>query len=239
MNEPSVRNATPPVWGIRDALLGWGAAIVLSAVVGVLIISVAGYGGSTQQQLPLWLIAVTQVPLWVGLLGAPVLAARRAKSTLAREFGLSIRPVDLPIGVVIGLVGQFLLVPLLSWPWLKLLGKSTDDLNRVAEQLVSKASDPLGVVLLVLIVAIGAPIVEEIFYRGLLLRSLQRLMSNWAAIVVCGLVFGASHFEPLALPALAVFGMVLAWLAVRSGRLGPSIMAHLTFNSVTVWVLLR
>ncbi len=231
--------ADPPPWGIRDALIGWGAAVVLGAIVGAVIILVAGYGGKGQDQLPLWLVAVTQVPLWFGLLGAPVWAARRAGSTLRAEFGLAIRPVDVPIGIAVGLAAQFLLVPLVSAPWLHLLGKSTEDLNRVADQLVSKAHDPLGVVLLVLIVAIGAPVVEELFYRGLLLRGLQRQLPVWAAIVVCGLAFGASHFEFLALPALSLFGMVLAWLAVRTGRLGSSIMSHLVFNSVTVWVLLR
>lgn len=236
--EPSP-SATAPPWGLRDALLGWGAAIVMGAIVGALIIGLAGYAGSKADSLPLWLIAITQVPLWTGLLGAPLLAARRARGTLASEFGLAIRPVDVPVGIVTGLVGQFLLVPLVSWPWLKLLGKSTHDLGQVAEQLVSKANDPLGVVLLILIVAIGAPIIEELFYRGLFLRSLQQVVPLWAAIVLCGLGFGASHFELLALPALSAFGMLLAWLAWRTKRLGPAVMAHLTFNSLTVWYLLR
>ena len=105
--EPSP-SATAPPWGLRDALLGWGAAIVMGAVVGALIIGLAGYAGSKADSLPLWLIAITQVPLWTGLLGAPLLAARRARGTLASEFGLAIRPVDVPVGIVTGLVGQFL-----------------------------------------------------------------------------------------------------------------------------------
>ena len=236
--EPSTP-ATAQPWGLRDALLGWGAAVVMGAVVGAIIIGVAGYAGSKAEELPLWLIAITQVPLWTGLLGAPLLAARRARGTLAGEFGFTIRPVDVPVGIVVGVVGQFVVVPLISWPWLELLGKSAHDLGQVAEQLVSKANDPIGVVLLILIVAIGAPIVEELFYRGLFLRSLQQVVPVWAAIVLCGLGFGASHFEVLALPALSTFGMLLAWLTWRTKRLGPAIMAHLTFNSLTVWYLLR
>ena len=238
MSQPSLPTETRP-WGLRDALLGWVAAILMGAVVGVLIIALAGYAGSGAESLPLWLIAITQVPLWTGLLGAPLLAARRARGTLASEFGLAIKPIDVPVGLVVGALGQFVVVPLISWPWLELLGKSPDDLGQIAEQLVSKAKDPLGVVLLILIVAIGAPIVEELFYRGLFLRSLQRQFPVWAAIVLCGLGFGASHFELLALPALSAFGMLLAWLAWRNKRLGPAIMAHLTFNSLTVWFLLR
>jgi len=226
-------------WGLGDALWGWGAAVVLGAVVGALIISAAGYADADQEGWPLWLVAVTQVPLWIGLLGAPVVAARRNRSTLAREFGLAGRVSDVPIGLVIGIAGQFLLVPLISYPWLALWDKTPEDLSHTAESLVSKATDPLGVVLLVAIVVIGAPVIEELFYRGLLLRSLQKLLPDWGAIVLCGLVFGASHFQLLGLPALAAFGMVLAFIAVRTGRLGMAIAAHLSFNAVTVWFLLR
>ena len=152
---------------------------------------------------------------------------------------MAFRPSDVPIGLAIGVAGQFVLVPLISWPWLQLWGKSGTDLSRTAQNLVSKAHDPLGVVLLVLIVVIGAPIIEETFYRGLLFRSLERSMPVWAAIVLCGLAFGASHFELLGLPALAAFGMLLAYLAWRTGRLGLPIMTHLGFNAVTVWALLK
>ena len=40
--------------------------------------------------------------------------------------------------------------------------------------------------------------------------------------------------ELLQLPALILFGVVLGVLAERTGRLGPGIVAHATFNAVTV-----
>ena len=78
-----------------------------------------------------------------------------------------------------------------------LFDKSQDDLSEAARELTDRATDPLGVVLLVLIVGIGAPIVEEIFYRGLLQRSLESRFGTWPAIVGSGVIFGASHFQPL------------------------------------------
>ncbi|MDQ1494218.1 MAG: protease family protein, partial [Actinomycetota bacterium] len=95
-----------------------------------------------------------------------------------------------------------------------------------------------GVVLLILVVAVAAPIVEEIFFRGLVLRSLERRMSRGWAIVVSSAVFGAAHFEPLQFPALFLFGLVAAILATRTGRLGPGIWAHVAFNAVAVAGLL-
>lgn len=236
---PAPGDQRSPTWGLGDAIWGWVAAIVLGAVLGGVIILAAGHGGDDQESLPLWLVAITQIPLWIGLLGAPLWAARKARSTVVDQFGLRFRAIDIPVGLVIGIAAQFVLVRLVSWPWLRLLGRSAEELSEPAQNLVSKAADPFGVVLLVLIVVIGAPVIEELFYRGLLLRSLERLMPSWTAIVVCGLVFGASHFQLLGLPALAVFGMLLAFLAWRTGRLGMAIAAHLAFNAVTVWFLLR
>jgi hypothetical protein len=42
------------------------------------------------------------------------------------------------------------------------------------------------------------------------------------------------HFEELQFLGLAGFGMVLAYLAYRTGRLGPSILAHVAFNTTTI-----
>jgi membrane protease YdiL (CAAX protease family) len=50
-------------------------------------------------------------------------------------------------------------------------------------------------------------------------------------------VFGVTHFQLLQFPALVAFGAVLGFLALRTGRLGPSIVAHMAFNAVTVTAL--
>jgi len=57
-------------------------------------------------------------------------------------------------------------------------------------------------------------------------------------------LFGLAHFQDVSagglvlVTSLFAFGVVLAVLAVRSGRLGPGIWAHATFNAFTVVVLL-
>jgi len=88
-------------------------------------------------------------------------------------------------------------------------------------------------------VGVGAPIIEEIFYRGLLQRSLiKRGLPAGLAIGITSVVFGVSHFEALQLPGLVLAGAVFGVLAHRSGRLGPAIAAHVGFNLVTVVALL-
>jgi membrane protease YdiL (CAAX protease family) len=84
-----------------------------------------------------------------------------------------------------------------------------------------------------------APIFEEIFYRGLLQRSLlKRGLPPVVAIGITAVFFAATHFQLLQLPGLVVAGAVFGTLAYRADRLGPAIAAHLTFNMVTVIALL-
>jgi len=87
------------------------------------------------------------------------------------------------------------------------------------------------------LLAVGAPIVEELFFRGLLQRALLHRFGTVPSIVGSAVFFGLAHFEALQLPALVAFGIVLAVLAHRTGRLGPGMFAHGAFNAVTVLTL--
>ncbi len=225
-------------WGIGEAVAGWVGAQVLGIVVGGVVVAAAGFKLDDPDAFPLWLLAILQVPLWGGLLGAVLWVAHKGAG-LRETFGFRARWGDVPAGAAVGIASQYLLVPLISWPFVVLIAhKSLSDLGETATKLTEKAHDPLGVVLLVLIVAIGAPIVEELFYRGLLLGALEDRIGTWGAVVVSGLIFGGSHFILLELPALSAFGMVLAALVVKTRRLGPAIAAHMAFNTVTVVGLL-
>ena len=51
-------------------------------------------------------------------------------------------------------------------------------------------------------------------------------------------MFGAVHLQLLQFPALTLIGLVLGWLTLRYGRLGPAIWAHIAFNAVATVMLL-
>jgi membrane protease YdiL (CAAX protease family) len=240
---------------LGDAIGGWLVAESVAVLASGVLLSALGYvepigqvaldliGRATGETYvahptPLWLIAVLQAFLWLGLLGAPLYAAKVKGNGVVEDFGLRFRWPDLPIGAVVGVVSQLALVPIVSLPWIVLLGKNLDDLDDSARELADKATQPVGVALLVLIVVIGAPIVEELFFRGLLQRSLLRRTGPVAAIATSSLVFGVTHFQLLQFPALVAFGAVLGTLAYKTGRLGPGIVAHMAFNAVTVIALL-
>jgi len=219
------------------ALLGTLLTLVVPAVVGSIAFVVAG--SDEIDSLPLWAIALLQVPLWAGLLGAPLWASyRKGRRSLAADFGLAMRWTDVPLGLLAGFVGQFAL-GIIVFVLYDALGIDTDKVGDAAEEIIGAATDPIGVVLLVLVVVVAAPVLEELFHRGLWLRSLERRIGAWPAVVVSGLIFGALHFQPYDLLALAGFGILLGSLTVLTGRLGPAIWAHVAFNLTAVVTLLN
>ncbi len=222
-------------WGFGDVALGIGLSQLLLLVAQVVVFALAGWDDLAE--VPLWAVALLQVPLWAGWLVALFGAGAKGHGVV-REFRVRFSPVDLPVGVAIGVLMQFAVLPLIYWPLLHLLGRSRDDLAEPARELADKAQGPAGWLVLGLVVVVGAPLVEELFYRGLLLGSLRkRGIPPALACLLCGAVFAAMHLQPLQFVGLLVLGTVLAGLVLRTGRIGGAVVAHATFNLVTVVVL--
>lgn len=223
-------------WGIGDALVGTLLTLVVPAVVGVVAFAVAGW--DDVDEIPLWATAVLQIPLWLGFLGAPLWATRRkGRHSLADDFGLRMRWTDVPAGLALGLVAQFAL-GLVVRVLYELLGIDLDRIGDSAEELTGQASDVVGVILLVLVVVIAAPVLEELFYRGLWLRAVERRAGPVVAVLTSSFVFAAVHFQPYDFPALFGFAVFLAIVTLKSGRLGLAIWAHVAFNLTAVVSLL-
>ncbi len=258
----------PAGTGIAGAFAGLLVGIVLSGVVGIAIVTAGGYssgipggpgaalGRAVAQAsvdsvdietnpVPIAVLGLLQIPLWIGLLGAPLLISKVSRREtgdglwqgFADDLGFRFQASDIPLGLAVGVFSQLVLLPALYWPIFKILGDR--DLSGAARSLTDQASgDPLGVVVLVLMVAVGAPLVEELFFRGFLQRSLHRRFGFIPAWLIASFVFGIVHFQMLQLPALMAFGMVAGALFAKFERLGPAIWAHVGFNMVTVIALL-
>jgi membrane protease YdiL (CAAX protease family) len=84
-------------------------------------------------------------------------------------------------------------------------------------------------------VAVVAPVVEELTYRGLGFALLSPY-GPIVAIAVTGIVFGASHGLLVALPILTIFGLVIGWLRWKSESVYPPMILHGIFNGVAVIV---
>lgn len=234
--------AAPNRYGLPEALLGLAAGFVLS------LVAVTAYSAAAHVpngRITLGENIVSLVGLWVGFVGGAFAASRlHGTHDLVADFGLRLRPwPDLPLGIVAGIGSQFVLAPLLELPLRPFVHHLDQRLARPAHQVLGPAtgSGTTGLVVIALLVCLGSPIVEELFFRGLVLRGLLgrldplgRRIGPALSIVVTGLVFALVHFETVQFLGLAGFGVVLGLLAWRTGRLGPSVVAHVAFNTTTV-----
>ena len=228
--------------GLGFAAVWFVAGFVLSGVAAAIVAGARGesLGGGAVPSQPVTTagqvglaLGIAVAPLVVGRLRRP--AAPDATSSLA-VFGLRFRLLDLPLGVAGGVVGT-IVTTLLYLPFQGMVDRQ--DLEKPATDLVNAAhATSGGVAMLIIGVCVVAPVAEEIFFRGIVYRALTRLAGLPAGLVLAGVVFGGAHFELLQLPGLAVFGMLLCALFHRTGRLGPGIVAHCTFNAITVVQLL-
>ena len=97
----------------------------------------------------------------------------------------------------------------------------------------AEATNLLGddiTVIQVLAVVIAAPILEEVLYRGLIMKSLQRGMPVIVALILQAIVFGLMHGQLLWICYATFLGVLLAVIKLKYKSLYPSILLHLAFN---------
>jgi len=160
-----------------------------------------------------------------------VLSKRRGSGSLAADVGLIVRGRHwwgIPAGMGVQVAISLVTLPLILWLFPD--GPPQQGVAEIAGQ-SKTVVDQLAVFIAV---AVAAPIVEEVIFRGMLLSVLARKMPAWAAIVVSAAVFGAVHlFDPNAIavvPGLFLVGVVLAWAAIRTGDLSLPIALHSGIN---------
>lgn len=209
--------------------------IVGSAIVGGARSDTAGTVG------PIWATLIAAVALWSALVAGMVwVSGRYGTGSLVADLGLRFRPIDL-VGIPLGVVCQLVLVRVVYWP-LRSIWPATFDEGRIetsARDLYDSAHGA-WLVGLVLMVVVGAPVVEELVYRGLLQRSVAQRLPGAAAVVLVAAWFALIHFRPVEYPGLFAFGLVLGAMALVTRRLGMGVLAHCAFNATgLLWVARR
>ena len=106
-----------------------------------------------------------------------------------------------------------------------------DNTKELFEQLLSSAK---GFVVL----AIIAPITEEIVFRGAVLGALKEASKNkWTAIIISALFFAVAHFNPAQFTHALLIGILLGWLCVRTGSIIPGILIHIINNGAAFVIM--
>lgn len=85
----------------------------------------------------------------------------------------------------------------------------------------------------VLAVAVVAPVVEELIFRGLMLNRLSQVMPGWLAAALSSAAFGVCHVHPVWFAYAFVLGAFFAFLDLRAQSILPSILGHIAFNAIS------
>jgi membrane protease YdiL (CAAX protease family) len=227
-------------WGLGDAVLAFLFA-TLGGLIGELIaISASGAhtrsDGSIRVTAPILLGAVVgQYGAWLAWMYTA--SKRKGFGSLRADFGFVVDAVRdwpmIPLGLALEIVAAIALIPV------------TRLVKHTPQNVVQELDTAHGAKLVVLVVTalLVAPVVEELFFRGLLLRSLQRRLSAPYAVAISALAFGLAHVvfdwgSGAVLPALVALGMISGIFAVRTGNLSRSILLHVGFNLLAVLAVL-
>ncbi len=206
-------------WGLADAAIALALTVTLVLSVPVL------FRGSVLSPL------LGYLAVWTPLLGAVLLSSRfRGTRSLARDVGLRFRPIDALWGLGVGLLAR-VAATLIE---IGVYGRAAPSALTI--------DDGWWLFTAVLAPMLIAPVVEELFFRGLLLRVLERSAGPYVAVAVSSIAFAALHLLALTSPsqllvvgiATLAFGVAAGVLAVVTRRIGGTIIAHVVFNALIV-----
>ena len=83
------------------------------------------------------------------------------------------------------------------------------------------------------VIALLAPVVEEVVFRGAILRKLlSGMQSKWGAICISAILFALIHFNPAQIPHAFLMGLLMGWLYMRTGSIMPGVVFHWSNNTV-------
>ena len=236
-------------WGIPDIALG--LLFIIAIVIVATGIGLAIGGLDTMDDLingdlsgadAVIFLALTTLGQGAAMGAWPVIVARWKGRGVRIDFGWRFEWVDVAYGLGIG--GALLFVAAgVGYVVSLLVGLDPGADESSNTEIISDAADGPAFIIILIAAVVMAPIVEELFFRGLCLRAIEKRFGTEAGVLGSTFLFTLPHFTNPSLAGttvlfavIATIGLVLAVLTVKIGRLGPAVIAHAVFNAVGVAV---
>jgi membrane protease YdiL (CAAX protease family) len=173
-----------------------------------------------------WGLIVAFSAPWLAMAGWPILATTIKGNGPKIDLGLIAPRTHLRLGFAAGLLSLAAasLVAVIVTQFTGPLSSTAGDIGLNQSGIV--------LVIFVLMAMFGAPIVEEIAFRGLLFGALLKAHVNeHLVVVITALVFALFHFEPKRFIILFAIGMILGEVRRRTGSTSAAIVAHIVNNT--------
>jgi membrane protease YdiL (CAAX protease family) len=220
----------------------WVAAYAASMILTVVLVGgVAALLGDSAADVAnrAWAVGLGSLALWApAYVGIELLRKQYGSRDIRRDLGVTFTMSDL-VGVVIGAGSQLVLVGIVTWPFTKVFPGSFSQ-NRVEQRAQDLLDGAKGawIILLFIVVVVGAPLMEELVYRGVLQTSIARSTNAMAAWIIVAAWFAVIHMSLVELPGLFAFALVLGHQRRRTNRLGLCMVTHAAFNATGLLLLM-
>ncbi|HWB03032.1 MAG TPA: type II CAAX endopeptidase family protein [Verrucomicrobiales bacterium] len=230
-------------WTKTDAWFAFFLAVIVSLLLfpvgGDLKDTPGGKGENFQLSSTLFIISLAMQAIFVGLVVAWLRVHRKFNVTAL--FGL--KQMSLPKAAVTALkwiVPAFFALSVLAYYTVPLLQQWTGlELKRqILVESAPQVTDVLGCTLMFAALCIGAPVMEELIFRGMLFSVAAKFIHPIYANVATSLLFGVIHNNLLAFIPLTFLGMLFAWVYQRTRCLTVPILMHSMFNGLQFLILL-
>ena len=217
-----------PRWGLWDVTWGLIAAFVVS-----LVVAVGLYAADAPIGVQV-LVGVT-VP-WIVLAGWPLLTTTVRGNGPRIDLGLRLTWRDTGWGALGGVVALFAagIAAVITQLFVPDLSSSAADAAAEIEE-----SGRLVIVVFALLIMVGAPIVEELFFRGLFYGAVRKAGASalWT-VIITAVVFAGFHIEPTRFFVLLPTGLVLGWVRWKTGSTAAAMVTHGVVNAPGAVLLL-
>lgn len=167
---------------------------------------------------------------WVGLFGLVLLYARFCHRPVRQVVHLTLPPKRAWIGAILIGGSAWIWVGALSDLILPVPKTLLDELRR----LIAPMDGTRGLASTLFLMALTPAVCEEAFFRGPLLRGLRERLPGPSTAILTGLFFGLFHLEIYRLLPTTLLGILLSFLALTSGSILPSMLAHFSNNACLV-----
>jgi len=91
--------------------------------------------------------------------------------------------------------------------------------------------------LCLLIVAVAAPLSEELYFRGFLYPAVGKLIGKLPAVILTSIFFSILHFDLIRFIPITIGGIWLNLLYIKTGSLYTSMVAHSVWNTIMLIIL--
>jgi membrane protease YdiL (CAAX protease family) len=102
------------------------------------------------------------------------------------------------------------------------------------KQAIDAARQPGGFLKSLVVLALLAPLVEELIFRGLVYGWVAGRWGTISGWLVSSLAFAAAHYEPAHIVLVLPLGLLFGWLRRRTDSLLPSLASHIVNNGFAV-----